>query len=106
MPCTYDDPSEKTVYHDCKETQYKKQLDKVTRLLCYVMGQLGNDADAMLGTDSSSDARQLSKWWEKHKKMDAERFAREKAEQAKKKKVNSLKKKLTKEEIELIKKHL
>jgi len=121
MPCTYDDPVSNQ-YHYCKEKEYKKKLDKTTRLLCMVMKTLENTPEyAQWPQFSGKNFRELNDWWEKHKQMDAKRLAAEarakakikaeaekktKEELALKKKLSSLKNKLSAEEVNLIKKHL
>ena len=46
-----------------------KKLDKVTRLLCYVMSY--GVADALVGEYGA----ELKRWWEIHQRKDAERKA-------------------------------
>lgn len=107
MPCTYDDPPSKQSYHQCKEKEYKKKLDKTTRLLCLLMSKLETTPEYEQWPKlTGSEYRELQSWWEKHKHMDAKRIAREKAVKEKEKKIKALSKKLTPEEIKLIKEHL
>ena len=79
MPCYYE-PSEEELKKDraekaakekafkTKVNKQKKELDKVTRLLCEIMTEHG------VGDPSP----ELEEWWYKHQKIDAKRKARKK----------------------------
>jgi len=70
MPCTYWSPEEerdiagkKLVATTRRMNKYKRELDKATKLLCKIMGEISED-----GYTFDEEA---TKWYEKHKKMDA-----------------------------------
>jgi len=100
MPCR--DEGE-PIYVDNPEL--KKKLDKVTRLLCSTMKEL--EAQGMWWTIKSIESGELKEWWEKHKKADAKREAKEVAKLEEKKRKEKLRKealsKLTAEEKKALK---
>jgi len=70
MPCTYYSPVEEEertrkslVSTTRRMNKYKRELDKATKLLCKIMGEIERD-----GYTFDEEA---TKWYEKHKKMDA-----------------------------------
>lgn len=84
MPCTYYSPGEEVALAaeklDSTEkklrsttrrmNKYRRELDKVTRLLCEVVGEIEGDGYTF--------NKEVTKWWEKHKKMDILREKKEK----------------------------
>jgi hypothetical protein len=77
MPCRYYSPEEERDIADKKlvsttrrMNKYKRDLDKVTRLLCKIMGEISGD-----GYTFDEEA---TKWWEHHQKMDILREKKEK----------------------------
>jgi hypothetical protein len=48
-----------------RSDKYKRELDKATRLLCQVVGEME--------LDGYTFNEELTKWWENHQKMDAKR---------------------------------
>jgi len=77
MPCTYYSPAEERDIADKKlvsttrrMNRYKRELDKVTRLLCEIVGEIEGDGYTF--------NKEVTAWWEKHQKMDALREKKEK----------------------------
>ena len=88
MPCTCDGPP--------SYNSYKPELDEVTELLCELCKELEDE-----GIFKKFASVALRRWWEKHKKMDAERLERERKEAAEKKAKEDALAKLTPEERKL-----
>lgn len=61
MPCTYDETPD-----------LRAELEHVTKLLC----KLCESCEATLSGDLIDAVPGLRRWWERHKKLDAERAAR------------------------------
>lgn len=100
MPCTYYTPEEaaKLSREDAKRTQQnleaeRKELDKVTRLLCELMS-----------SEDKKPSKELSEWWKKHQEKDNKRLERKnKAKEYKAKKLREGIEKMEKELEELTK---
>lgn len=73
------------------EVEYKERLDKVTRLLCELCGTL----EASGANTKKLFTRELSAWWEVHKKADRARELQERAERTRKATRRKALKKLT-----------
>lgn len=57
----YPDPTEKKLVSTTRRmNKYKRDLDKATRLLCKIMGEIS--------ADGYTFDEEATKWWEKHKK--------------------------------------
>lgn len=96
MPCTYDGPPS-------YGPSYKKELDEVTELLCELCQHLEGTPSTRFGNNFKRFSTiALREWWEKHKKMDAERLERERREAAEKKAKENALNKLTPEERKLL----
>lgn len=78
MPCyspTGDDLADLNRQVDERKLQQmKKELDKTTRLLCYVLGQLESKHNLNI-----SDA-ELKEWWKEHKKYDEKNISLDQVE--------------------------
>ena len=84
MPCTYYSPGEEAAIAaeklDSTEkklrsitrlmNKHRRELDKVTRLLCEIVGEIEGDGYTF--------NKEVTEWWEKHKKLDALREKEEK----------------------------
>lgn len=83
MPCY--DPRGADAIHVTKE-----RLDLVTRLLCDLCKTLERGSHIKICYELLRPSTELSRWWEEHKRLDAERIAceakeaKEKAERLKK----------------------
>jgi hypothetical protein len=88
--------------------QTEAALDEYTKILCETMNSLGlGGRDKMLYTNARDvGARKLANWWEKHEKADAKHKAQEAAKSRKRDLALMAKTKLTKEELEALKKAL
>lgn len=118
MPCTVYGPGEaEAIARDGAKAELKKvkdELDTVTRLLCFLSGVVEKKLQVtdlvLMDGPIPPELNQWVSWWDKHKKTDAKRLERERKErEAKKKekeKIAELKGKLSKEDIEFIKKKL
>lgn len=74
MPCSDGGPS----YYD--DTETKKRLDKVTRLLCGLCRRLTDRSRKFHITDDA----ELAKWWDNHQEQDRVRFVRKRKERKEK----------------------
>jgi hypothetical protein len=80
MPCIYHESPEEIAArkkaHESQRDSYKQELDRVTNLLCRVMRGL-QDSTPMETDDfylaMLTRNKDLATWWERHKRMDAER---------------------------------
>lgn len=84
MPCRdyVDDTRIVTEYRDNPET--KKRLDRVTRLLCFVIRNLTPlEKNHLFG--HKSNGQDLKKWWITHQKQDKLRLQKEKEKREHKK---------------------
>lgn len=94
MPCTYFETREEIAAASKKERQQKQrdELDKVTRLLCWVMKHV-RDFEMQEAKTVLPVNKELEDWYEAHKEKDKQRLEAIKA---------GAKKKLTKEEIKAL----
>ena len=90
MPCFYEEtPEERAASEQERKTKLKNELDKVTRLLCWVMGEIKYyDGPTLLPKNE-----ELENWYKEHEKRD---------EQRRKEVKEAAKKKLTKEELQAL----
>ena len=75
MPCRdYESEQIRVEYRDDPIIQeLKDRLDKVTKLLCYVLGRLEKKGKIGLAHGANSETGdELFHWWENHKRLDAE----------------------------------
>lgn len=84
MPCN-DGGYSSSDYERIRHSETQKKLDKVTRLLCTVIGQLEN---TKVGHPVYLDEETLD-WWKEHKELDRQRLIKE--EQQRKQKIEILK---------------
>lgn len=101
MPCSDGGSWETTHTEYVDNPETKKRLDKVTRLLCFVMRNL-TPADRKQLYSYASNGKALAAWWYKHQEEDRKREleeSRRKALQTKKKKALA---KLTTEDRKLL----
>ena len=109
MPCSYQEtPDEIRAAEEARKKKlispYKKELDKVTRLLCKVMTEVEkaerdeNVRDAEEVFDIIGSLADVQSWWKEHKKRDD---IREKSEARESVKKNALAK-LTLEEKRIL----
>lgn len=97
MPCVYhESPEEKKSSKAVRNENRNKELDKVTRLLCWVMGHV-EDCENTECIMVIPPNKELADWWLEHKNKDARR----KADELRKIK-ETAKSKLTKEEIKAL----
>lgn len=90
MPCRYDESPEEIAAAKTKEFErqaapLKKELDKVTRLLCWVMQQRELADDEVEFSQRVGKSGELSDWYTVHRKKDEARLKRELREKALKK---------------------
>lgn len=84
------------------------KLDKATRILCRVLAVLERQGTSDNGYCTQDtweeviDDAETSIWWAAHKKVDAERIAREKAKATEDAALRALLDRLTEEELDLI----
>jgi hypothetical protein len=82
----------------------RKEIDKLTRMLCGLCGELeAVNYDDEEGKSIFRQVKGLPKWWETHKRQDAQRLAKEREDRINERKKKAALKKLTKEERKLLK---
>jgi len=93
MPCVYTEtPQERAASKQERKMKLKNELDKVTRLLCWVMEKV-DDYNVLEAADVLPDNKELEDWHLDHKNRDAKRLQAVK---------EAAKKKLTKEELKAL----
>jgi len=92
MPC--DSGMENYSYYS-EYMSLKNELDRVSRLLCWV---LQNNKNVIDFESSIKNDKDLTKWWEQHQKIDKERMERLEAEKKKQQLKKMALSKLTTEE--------
>lgn len=58
----------------------REERDRLSRILCFVMGRLDARTIDALCRQGSAEAGELNAWWTEHQRRDAERVAREEFE--------------------------
>jgi hypothetical protein len=100
MPCIYDDDGE-------SDRQQRAELDKLTRMLCTVLGSLEElDQDKAFGKgwlwDRVIGTKEIEDWWKKHKEKDRKREEENKRRAEEQKKKQDALSKLSKAERKLL----
>lgn len=81
----------------------KDRADKLARLLCGLCRELEDiNSDDQEGRSIFRQVKGLEKWWEAHKRQDAQRLAIEKVKRINERKRKAALKKLTREECRLL----
>jgi hypothetical protein len=99
MPCRDYATDDIWMHGDTEKRELKERLDKVTRLLCFVMDNIDDHqgyGTRLLETDSDVQ-KELESWWEEHKQKDEEERLRQLKEFSKHHRQFLLKEKLRKE---------
>lgn len=102
MPCRDDGA------YDNIRTEYREdplviaRLNRVTRLLCYVLSRLPIATYHHLVSLKKKEARELREWWEDHQRSDAEREKRENAKRLLEKKKRAALSKLSPEDKSIL----
>lgn len=76
MPCRSDDYDVTYNHNDAEKKNLKKELDRVTRLLCFLTGTV-HWHDANMRDLAFKQAPDLKTWWENHKESDEKRLVAE-----------------------------
>jgi hypothetical protein len=95
MPCRYDESAEEIEARKKASRKriiqpYKKELDRVTRLLCDVMTEYKNTESAPEFVRYVFRHNELQEWWTEHQLRDAARLKKEAREEIKKKALEKL----------------
>lgn len=92
MPCQYYSPEEERKIALDETKKLKKELDRVTQLLCGITKLIYTKvADARITKAYEQEVPGLKAWYDEHYKMDKNRIK------------DSIKKKLTQEELDFLK---
>ena len=71
MPCRCDDFPDEPTAPEADYKRAKKELDRLTRLLCYTIGTFMISGEASIPLHRNAD---LNDWWTKHKNDDYKRL--------------------------------
>jgi hypothetical protein len=101
MPCRDYDCERAVRSHNNTFLMMQNKLDKLTRMLCDVLGKW---EDRRNGSGCIYLSTETEKWWEEHKFMDKQRLAQELKDAEEKRLLKSAISKLTPEELAAIRK--
>lgn len=78
MPCTYETPYESAARASHEYRKMKKDLDKLTRMLCSIF-EANPPQTLYLDVEGETSQEELLEWWAKHQEQDRKRAIREAA---------------------------